>query len=55
MIGCLCIHGLQVRLMKWSHLQSICEKATDWIFSVPTLPGHGEDNFVKRDPLSTVD
>ncbi|MHC0039465.1 alpha/beta hydrolase [Pseudoneobacillus sp. C159] len=42
MIGCLLIHGFTGAPYEVTPLASFLEKRTDWLLSVPTLPGHGE-------------
>lgn len=45
MIGCLCLHGFTGGPYEIEPLIDFLKARTDWIFRVPTLPGHG-------DPLS---
>lgn len=47
MIGCLCIHGFTGAPYEVEPLAEFLSKRTDWIFSVPTLPGHGESLSLK--------
>jgi carboxylesterase len=42
MIGCLCIHGFTGSPYEVEPLAEYLNKHTDWVFSVPTLPGHGD-------------
>lgn len=42
MIGCLCIHGFTGAPYEVEPLVEYLSERTDWKFSVPTLPGHGE-------------
>ena len=42
MIGCLCIHGFTGAPNEVEPLVDYLTEQTDWTFSVPTLPGHGE-------------
>jgi carboxylesterase len=42
MIGCLCIHGFTGAPYEVEPLVEYLNDRTDWIFCVPTLPGHGE-------------
>jgi carboxylesterase len=42
MIGCLCIHGFTGAPFEVAPLVDYLKERTDWRFSVPTLPGHGE-------------
>lgn len=43
MIGCLCIHGFTGAPYEIEPLTDHLKNETDWIISVPTLPGHGKD------------
>lgn len=47
MIGCLCIHGFTGAPYEVEPLVEFLQKRTDWRFSVPTLPGHGEPGSLK--------
>ncbi|MEH7331439.1 alpha/beta fold hydrolase [Neobacillus drentensis] len=47
MIGCLCIHGFTGAPYEVEPLVEYLKERTDWIFSVPTLPGHGESGSLK--------
>jgi carboxylesterase len=47
LIGCLCIHGFTGAPYEVEPLAEYLTKHTDWIFSVPTLPGHGENLSLK--------
>lgn len=47
MIGCLCIHGFTGAPYEVEPLAEYLTKHTDWVFSVPTLPGHGENLSLK--------
>lgn len=47
MIGCLCIHGFTGAPYEVEPLVDYLKKRTDWIFRVPTLPGHGESLSLK--------
>ncbi|MFZ7947030.1 MULTISPECIES: alpha/beta hydrolase [Bacillaceae] len=47
MIGCLLIHGFTGAPYEVEPLASFLEENTDWLFSVPTLPGHGEPGALK--------
>ncbi|WP_174735083.1 alpha/beta hydrolase [Mesobacillus harenae] len=42
MIGCLCIHGFTGSPLEVEPLVEFLKEKTEWIFEVPTLPGHGE-------------
>lgn len=42
MIGCLCIHGFTGAPYEVEPLVEYLKNRTDWVFRVPTLPGHGE-------------
>lgn len=42
MVGCLLIHGFTGAPYEVEPLVNYLRKNTDWILSVPTLPGHGE-------------
>lgn len=42
MKGCLCIHGFTGAPYEVEPLVAYLSERTDWIFKVPTLPGHGE-------------
>ncbi|GGD05073.1 carboxylesterase [Thalassobacillus devorans] len=41
MIGCLCIHGYTGGPYEVQPLVDYLEQRTNWMFEVPTLPGHG--------------
>lgn len=43
MIGCLCLHGFTGGPYEIEPLTEYLEENTDWLISVPTLPGHGID------------
>lgn len=47
MIGCLCIHGFTGAPYEVEPLVEYLKERTDWRFSVPTLPGHGESQSLK--------
>lgn len=47
MIGCLCIHGFTGSPYEVEPLVEYLKERTDWIFSVPTLPGHGKTQTLK--------
>jgi carboxylesterase len=47
MIGCLCIHGFTGSPYEVEPLVKYLKDQTDWILSVPTLPGHGETLSLK--------
>ncbi|MGG1398014.1 alpha/beta fold hydrolase [Bacillus salipaludis] len=47
MIGCLCIHGFTGAPYEVEPLVEYLSERTNWIFSVPTLPGHGETLSLK--------
>lgn len=47
MIGCLCIHGFTGAPYEVEPLVDFLQQRTDWVFRVPTLPGHGEANSLK--------
>lgn len=47
MIGCLCIHGFTGAPYEVEPLVDFLKERTDWRFSVPTLPGHGEPQSLK--------
>ncbi|MEO2075804.1 MAG: alpha/beta fold hydrolase [Bacillus sp. (in: firmicutes)] len=47
MIGCLCIHGFTGAPYEVEPLVAFLQQRTDWVFRVPTLPGHGEANSLK--------
>ncbi|ETI66139.1 alpha/beta hydrolase [Neobacillus vireti] len=47
MIGCLCIHGFTGAPYEVEPLVGYLQERTDWVFSVPTLPGHGELSSLK--------
>jgi carboxylesterase len=47
MIGCLCLHGFTGAPYEVEPLVEYLIKRTDWIFRVPTLPGHGEPLALK--------
>ncbi|PLR81139.1 carboxylesterase [Bacillus canaveralius] len=47
MIGCLCIHGFTGSPFEIEPLVSYLQERTDWEFSIPTLPGHGETLSLK--------
>ncbi len=40
-IGCLCIHGFTGGPHEIAPLTNYLSEQTDWVLSVPTLPGHG--------------
>jgi carboxylesterase len=42
MIGCLCIHGFTGAPYEVEPLVEYLKERTDWKFSVPILPGHGD-------------
>lgn len=42
LIGCLCIHGFTGAPFEIEPLVHFLKQRTNWKFSVPTLPGHGE-------------
>lgn len=43
MIGCMLIHGFTGAPYEVGPLADYLKEHTDWLISVPTLPGHGED------------
>lgn len=47
MIGCLCIHGFTGGPYEVEPLVDYLRQHTDWSFSVPTLPGHGNPLSLK--------
>jgi len=47
MIGCLLIHGFTGAPYEVEPLAEYLQERTDWLFSVPTLPGHGEPGSLK--------
>jgi carboxylesterase len=47
MIGCLCIHGFTGAPYEVEPLVEYLQEHTDWVFSVPTLPGHGDSLSLK--------
>jgi carboxylesterase len=47
MIGCLCIHGFTGGPYEVEPLVNYLQEQTDWLFKVPTLPGHGEPLSLK--------
>ncbi|MED1472601.1 alpha/beta hydrolase [Bacillus salipaludis] len=47
MIGCLCIHGFTGAPYEVEPLVEYLSERTNWSFSVPTLPGHGETLSLK--------
>ncbi|MDP4170470.1 MAG: alpha/beta fold hydrolase [Bacillota bacterium] len=47
MIGCLCLHGFTGGPDEVGPLVDYLREHTDWLLSVPTLPGHGEQNSLK--------
>lgn len=47
MIGCLCIHGFTGAPYEVEPLAEYLNIHTDWVISVPTLPGHGETLSLK--------
>jgi carboxylesterase len=47
MIGCLCLHGFTGGPYEVAPLVDYLQERTDWIFRVPTLPGHGETATLK--------
>jgi carboxylesterase len=47
MIGCLCLHGFTGAPYEVEPLVEYLQERTDWIFRVPTLPGHGETLALK--------
>jgi carboxylesterase len=47
MIGCLCIHGFTGAPYEVAPLADFLEKHTDWLISLPTLPGHGDNLQLK--------
>jgi carboxylesterase len=47
MIGCLCIHGFTGAPYEVAPLANFLEKHTDWLISLPTLPGHGDNLQLK--------
>ncbi|PLR77363.1 carboxylesterase [Bacillus sp. V3-13] len=47
MIGCLCIHGFTGSPFEIEPLVNYLQERTDWEFSIPTLPGHGETLSLK--------
>lgn len=59
MIGCLCLHGFTGGPYEISPLTEFLQEHTNWLVSVPTLPGHGVDlaldNVTHKDWLATAD
>lgn len=53
MIGCLVIHGFTGHIEEVKPLVDYLETNTDWVFSVPTLPGHGETLNLKGKPYES--
>jgi len=47
MIGCLLIHGFTGAPYEVEPLAEYLQERTDWLISVPTLPGHGEPGSLK--------
>lgn len=47
MIGCLCLHGFTGAPYEVEPLVAYLQERTDWLFRVPTLPGHGENMSLK--------
>jgi esterase/lipase len=47
LIGCLCIHGFTGAPYEVDPLVTYLSERTNWIFRVPTLPGHGESLTLK--------
>jgi esterase/lipase len=47
MIGCLCIHGFTGAPYEVEPLVHYLQERTDWVFRVPTLPGHGDTLSLK--------
>lgn len=47
MIGCLCIHGFTGAPYEVEPLAEYLTEHTDWVFRIPTLPGHGENLSLK--------
>ncbi|WP_251555313.1 alpha/beta hydrolase [Neobacillus muris] len=47
MIGCLCLHGFTGAPYEVEPLVTYLQERTDWVFRVPTLPGHGETLSLK--------
>jgi carboxylesterase len=47
MIGCLCIHGFTGAPYEVEPLVKYLTERTNWVFRVPTLPGHGETLSLK--------
>jgi len=58
-IGCLCIHGFTGGPYEIEPLTDILKEKTDWIISIPTLPGHGKelalDDVTHEDWLNHID
>lgn len=58
-IGCLCIHGFTGGPYEIEPLTTFLQEETDWIISIPTLPGHGEelalDDVTHRDWLDVAE
>ncbi|MDP4086416.1 MAG: alpha/beta fold hydrolase [Bacillota bacterium] len=46
MIGCLCIHGFTGAPYEVEPLVEYLKERTNWVFYVPTLPGHGESSYL---------
>lgn len=47
MIGCLCLHGFTGSPYEVEPVTRYLEEHTDWLISVPTYPGHGEQLMLK--------
>src|SRR5699024_9810271 len=59
MIGCLCLHGFTGGPYEIAPLTDFLLENTNWLVSVPTLPGHGVDlkldNVTHKDWLVTAE
>ncbi|WP_347552677.1 alpha/beta fold hydrolase [Pseudalkalibacillus hwajinpoensis] len=47
MVGCLLIHGFTGAPYEVEPLAEYLQIHTDWVISLPTLPGHGEDDTLR--------
>src|SRR5699024_1951277 len=53
MVGCLVIHGFTGRIGEVQPLIDYLSTHTDWQWSVPILPGHGETRDLKGKPYES--
>src|SRR5699024_12435556 len=53
MVGCLVIHGFTGRIGEVQPLIDYLSTHTDWQWSVPILPGHGETLDLKGKPYES--